>query len=234
VIADDDLSLRRASAAHVFVAAEDLTGDGAIAVDEFTGRHLIRALRLRDGEAVSVTDGSGRWRPTRFMRAGSTALLEPDGPVHEQDRAALATIAAAMPKGDRLDLLVQKTTELGVDRLVLLHCERSVVRWKGDRVERQLTRLQRIADEACRQSRRVWRASVEGPLDALSVLPACAVAEPGGRPIAAGDVSVAIGPEGGWSEGELAVAGDAVDLGTTVLRTETAAMAAATLMMACR
>lgn len=232
--ADDDLALRRGSAAHVLVSAELLVGDSSIALDENTERHLLRVLRLRDGEDISVTDGAGRWRPTTLRHVGDGALLEPDGPVREHARLAATTIAAAIPKGDRLEQLVQKTTELGVDRLVLLHCERSVVRWKDDRIERQRARVQRIADEACRQSRRVWRMTVDGPVDAMSMLPTCAVAEPGGRAIAAGDASIAVGPEGGWSEEELRAAADTVDLGATVLRTETAAMAAATLMVAAR
>jgi 16S rRNA (uracil1498-N3)-methyltransferase len=136
------------------------------------------------------------------------------------------TIATAIPKGDRFDWLVQKVTELGVDRLVLLHAERSVVRWKPDRVARHLERARRVADEALRQSRRVWRLQIDGPFGAGEVLGEYAVAEPGGRPIGVGDVSVAIGPEGGWSAAELAVAGDRVGLGPTILRTETAVIAA--------
>ena len=232
--ADDDLLLRRGTAAHVLVSAELLMGDSSIALDEHTERHLLRVLRLRDGEDISVTDGAGRWRPTTLRHVGDGMLLEPDGPVREYARLAATTIAAAVPKGDRLEQLVQKTTELGVDRLVLLHCKRSVVRWKDDRIDRQRARLQRIADEALRQSRRVWRMTVDGPIDAMSMLPTCSVAEPGGRAIAAGDVSIAVGPEGGWSEDELRAAADTVDLGATVLRTETAAMAAATLMAAAR
>lgn len=232
VMHDEDLSVRRASAAHVFVPVDRLAVDAPIALDDDVERHLVRVLRLRDGEAVTITDGEGRWRPTRFRSEGS--MLEPDGALRRCERSVSSTIGTAMPKGDRLDQLVQKTTELGIDRLVLLHCERSVVRWKGDRIERQRARLQRIADESCRQSRRVWRLEVEGPVEALSMLPSCAVAEPGGRVIGAADVAIAIGPEGGWSASELERAGDLVDLAGTVLRTETAAMAAATLMMAAR
>jgi 16S rRNA (uracil1498-N3)-methyltransferase len=137
-----------------------------------------------------------------------------------------------MPKGDRLDWLVQKVTELGVDRLVLLHCDRSVVRWKDDRRDGQLARLQRIADEACRQSRRVWRLRLDGPVDAAAVLAEYVVAEPGGRPLTASDRVVAVGPEGGWSDRELLLARDRASLGDTILRTETAAISAATLCVA--
>jgi 16S rRNA (uracil1498-N3)-methyltransferase len=154
-------------------------------------------------------------------------VLEPVTDVQvEPPQPQPVTIATAIPKGDRFDWLVQKVTELGVERLVLLHAERSVVRWKTDRVDRHLERAQRIADEALRQSRRVWRLHIDGPFTAVDVLAKFTVAEPGGRPLAPGDVSVAIGPEGGWSEAELAVAAGRVDLGPTILRTETAVIAA--------
>jgi 16S rRNA (uracil1498-N3)-methyltransferase len=230
--AADDLTLRRSSAAHVFVAPEQL--DGAITLDEVTERHLDRVLRLRDGEPVSITDGAGRWRQARLFRSVEGIRLEPAGDVREHEQHIPMTLAVAMPKGDRLDQLVQKTTELGIDALVLLHCERSVARWKDDRVDWQRARLQRIADEACRQSRRVWRVAVEGPVAASAILTDAVVAEPGGRPLDARDTLVAIGPEGGWSERELESAGDRVDLGHTVLRTETASIVAAALMMAAR
>jgi 16S rRNA (uracil1498-N3)-methyltransferase len=235
-VADDtELNQRRAASAHVFTTAWQLELDGPMAIDESTERHLGRVLRLRDGEVVTVTDGAGRWRATRVRRTVDRIELEPDGRViREEPRHGELTIATALPKGDRLDQLVQKTTELGVDHLVLLHCDRSVVRWRADRVDRQRARLVRIADEACRQSRRIWRVSILGPVDAASVLPDASVAEPGGRAVLAADAVVAIGPEGGWSPEELAAAGDRVDLGGNVLRTETAAMAAAALAMAAR
>ena len=127
----------------------------ALSIDDDTDHHLRRVLRLRDGESVSVTDGAGRWLLADVVLDGSSLALEAAGEiVVEAARTDPFTIATAMPKGDRLDWLVQKVTELGADRIVLLHAERSVVRWKAARVESQLARLQRISDEACRQSRR--------------------------------------------------------------------------------
>lgn len=82
------------------------------------------------------------------------------------------------------------------------------------------------------QSRRVWMPSIDGPVPAASVLPGAVVAEPDGRELRAGDTTVAVGPEGGWAADELAAAREAVSLGDTVLRVETAAVAAAVLMMA--
>lgn len=221
-----DRSALRHTSAHVLVSAETLVSDGILTVDDAVEHHLRRVLRLRDGDTVSATDGEGRWRLARAIVA-PTVLLEPITDVHvETAHPRPITIATAVPKGDRVDWLVQKVTELGIERLVLLDAERSVVRWKQDRVAHHLERARRIADEALRQSRRVWKLQIDGPFSARDVLAGYAVAEPGGRPMGPGDVSVAIGPEGGWSDAELQIAGDRVDLGPTILRTETAVISA--------
>ena len=141
------------------------------------------------------------------------------------------TVAVTPPKGDRLEWLVAKCTEVGVDRIVLLEAERSVVRWRGDRADKQLERLRRIAVEASMQSRRVWLPVLEGPVAALTFLPDVTVAEPGGAPVTGLISTIAVGPEGGWSSAELASAGGRVSLGDQILRTETAAVAAAVLMV---
>jgi len=213
----------RHSAAHVLVddAAAPQLDDGA-------RHHLRRVLRLRDGDVVTVTDGAGSWRPCRLGPDG----LEPDGDVVVTSPPRSVTVAVAPPKGDRLEWLVQKCTEVGVARLVLVDAERSVVRWDPDRATKQLDRLRRIAAEAALQSRRTWLPEVVGPCPAADVLPDAAVAEPGGRPVAPADACIAVGPEGGWSPGELARAADRVSLGPNVLRVETAAVVAATLMVA--
>jgi 16S rRNA (uracil1498-N3)-methyltransferase len=217
-----DEALRR-SAAHVLVddAAAPQLDDGA-------RHHLRRVLRLRDGDVVTVTDGAGSWRPCRLGPGG----LEPDGDVVVTTTPRPVTVAVAPPKGDRLEWLVQKCTEVGVARLVLVDAERSVVRWEPDRATKQLDRLRRVAAEAALQSRRTWLPEVVGPYPAADVLPDAAVAEPGGRPVAPADACIAVGPEGGWSPGELARAADRVSLGPNVLRVETAAVVAATLMVA--
>ena len=221
------MDLLRSTSTHVLVDPEQL---GALSIDDATVHHLRRVLRLRDGERVSLTDGAGRWLLASVCMDGSSMTLEAAGEiVTEPPRTDTFTLAVAMPKGDRLDWLVQKVTELGVDRLVLLHADRSVVRWKPDRVETQLARLRRIADEACRQSRRVWRVEIDGPIEASILLADFVVAEPGGRRLASSDRSVAVGPEGGWSSDELDAARDQVSLGSNILRTETAAVAATAL-----
>lgn len=208
----------RRSAAHVVVGDVD-----APALTDATAHHLLAVLRLRDGERVTVTDGAGRWRACVL----SGGALEPAGePQLVEAPASPFTLLVAIPKADRPEWLVQKATELGVDRIVLLHAARSVVRWDGERGRRHVDKLRRVAVEAAMQSRRVRLPAIEGPVDARAVLADAVVAEPGGRPLSAHDRAVAIGPEGGWTDDELAVAHDRVGLGSTVLRVETAAVAA--------
>lgn len=219
-----DRSLR-GSSAHVLVADVERP---VASVDGM--HHLRRVLRLRDGEPVTVTDGAGRWRVCAF----GNERLEPVGEIRSEHPTALLTIAVAAPKGDRLEWLIAKCTEVGVDRIVLLDAERSVVRWKKERVATQLDRLRRVASEAAMQSRRVWLPEIAGPVVPDDILSSAAVAEPGGRPVVKKDVSIAVGPEGGWSPDELALATDTVSLGPNVLRVETAAVAAAVLMVRAR
>ena len=227
---EHDRSALRSTSTHVLVDTDLLANTGAISLDDDTEHHLRRVLRLRDGESVSVTDGHGRWCLAVAVRDGNTVRLEATSAITAEPTPSRSiTIAAAIPKGDRLDWMVQKVTELDVGRLVLLHADHSVVRWKPDRVDHHLMRVQRVADEALRQSRRVFRLTIDAPGPAVDVLGGYVLAEPGGRPLAAADTAVAIGPEGGWSSAELDVGGDRIDLGCTILRTETAAVAVSTL-----
>lgn len=210
-------ALRR-SAAHVVV--DDVR---APVLDDDAQHHLVRVLRLRAGEVVTVTDGAGAWRSCRF----ADGLLEPDGEVHTvARRESPISVGFAIPKADRPEWIVQKLTELGADRIVVLHADRSVVRWDDDRAAKHLVKLRRIVLESIHQCRAVWLPSVDGPVEAATFLPAAAAAEPGGRSLRAGDRTIAVGPEGGWSDAELAAAADRVSLGSTVLRVETAALTA--------
>ena len=211
----------RHSAAHVFVASVD---DPSLDPDD--AHHLLRVLRLRDGEPVSVSDGLGSWRLTTLTAGALVPAgdvhLDPDG--HRRRRV----VVTAIPKGDRVEWMVQKLTELGVDEIVLLHSARSVVRWDGVRAAKQLPRLARIAREASMQSRRVWLPVVRGPVEfsEVAATPGAALAEPD-APRLSTHSCVVIGPEGGFSDQELAVEMPRVSVADTILRVETAAVAVA-------
>ncbi len=216
----------RSSAAHVFVASVEVPEPSP---DDL--HHLVRVLRLRDGEVVTVSDGVGAWRVTEL--AGGA--LVPCGEVQGVEAPQRCTIASAIPKGDRLEWMVQKLTEVGVTEIVLVHCARSVVRWDGDRAAKQLARLQRVAREAAVQSRRVWLPTLRGPVPfaEAAAIPGAVLAEPDGQPGIAAS-AVIIGPEGGFSAEELSLPLARLRLVDTVLRVETAAVVAASALLTTR
>ena len=133
------------------------------------------------------------------------------------------------PKGDRLDWMVQKLTELGADRLVLLHAER--FRPVGRRTSRpQHDRAVRVSLEACRRAVGVWSMRDRRCRCPRSrCCQTCVVAEPGGRPVVSSDDTDRHRTGGRWSNAELEATRGTVSLGANILRVETAAIAAATL-----
>lgn len=212
---------------HVFV--DDLD-DPTLSADD--RHHLERVLRLRAGQPLTISDGRGRWRACRYG-----VPLEPIDEVHVEERARPElTVGFAPVKGDRPEWVVQKLTELGIDRILVLATDRAVVRWEGERGRRQLVRLTRVAREASMQCRRCHLPDVDGILATAiaGALPTAVRADRGGRPLTAADRVVLVGPEGGWSPDEQSAVPDAVALGAHVLRAETAAVAAGTLVTAIR
>jgi len=209
----------RHSAAHVFV--ESLHHP---VPDPDDVHHLFRVLRLRDAEVVTVSDGAGGWRETVVDGGALRVVGEP----HCEAMPRSFTVLTAIPKGDRAEWMVQKLTEIGVDEITFLHCERSVVRWEGERADRQLTRMRRVAREAAMQSRRVWLPVLGGPepFDAVVGRTGAVLADPTGPNGPVPSVLV-IGPEGGFSPSELECGLALVSLGESVLRVETAAIVAA-------
>jgi 16S rRNA (uracil1498-N3)-methyltransferase len=226
-------------AAHALVEAAALVSGLGIELPDDTVRHFVRVLRLRTGEGVSVTDGSGGFRscvvPLDFASSGR---LEPTGEARRSQRSEPSVaVGLALSKGDKPELAVQKLTELGVDRIALFASERSVVRWDdGEKAARNLTRLRSVAVEALQQSRGLFLPSVElSNFDELASEAGVVRADAGGRaPSLQTDRLVLIGPEGGWSEGERDRLPVAVSIATNVLRAETAAIATAALWVAMR
>jgi len=215
------------SKAHAFV--DDL---GAPALSADDRHHLERVLRLRAGDEVTVSDGAGGRLRCRFGPA-----LEPATEIERVPRPAPAvTVGLAVVKGQRPEWAVQKLTEIGVDRIVPLLSARSVVRWPPGEAGGQLARLRRVAREAAMQSRRVWLPVVAGvtPVEELAAERGAALAHPGAGPPALDRPVVLVGPEGGWDDAELAAAPALVGLGPSVLRSETAALVAGTLLCALR
>jgi 16S rRNA (uracil1498-N3)-methyltransferase len=221
--------------AHVF--AERL--DDRITIEGDDGHHLQRARRVRAGETVTVADGHGRWRAyTVVASAGGEVQLDALTLLaHEPPLAPRLTVACSLTKGQKPELAVQKLTELGVDRIMVVEAARSVVHWDDDKVSAAFSRLERVAREAAMQSRRAWIPVVDGPVSPVELagFPGLVVGAPDGvaadrlPPPPGGEWVVAIGPEGGFDAEELRTFGAAprLAIGPFVLRAETAAIASA-------
>ncbi len=226
-----------------FVPAGSLAGATATIGGEPL-HHLRTVLRLGPGAEVLLCDGEGatcRVRLDTLGREQGTATVLARW--QEAERCCPLRLLQGLPKGDKLELVLQKGTELGVTVFQPVLCARSLARPDGRRGER----WQRIADEAARQSRRPCLPRVEAPgtlADALA-----RVSEPlrlvlweeSGRPLNAAlpaqppaGVALLVGPEGGLTAAEVAAAEAAgfvaVHLGPRILRTETAGLAVAAVL----
>jgi 16S rRNA (uracil1498-N3)-methyltransferase len=222
------LRARADAAAQVFVG--DLA---AVVLDEADRHHLVRVLRLRPGERVVACDGAGSWRLCALTGDG---CLDPAGEVATEPAPA-ADVAVWLPalKGDRAEWAIAKLTELGVDEIGLLRCERASVRLDAATVDRVLARWRRVAREAACQSRRTRLPTILGPLDVEAALSAGALrCDLEGAAQVAAPRSLVVGPEGGWSEAERGSSETSFGLADGVLRTETAAVVAGVVVTASR
>jgi 16S rRNA (uracil1498-N3)-methyltransferase len=216
---------------------------GAVELTGPEAHHLATVCRLRPGAAVCLFNGDGRQYPARVQHVAKRAVQLDVLGVEEPPRElpVALEVAAALPKGDRGPFLVEKLTELGVTAFVPLASERSVVQPR----EGKMDRLHRHVIEASKQCGRNVLMRIDDLADWASYGRGgksgeiCVLAHPGGAeqlddvlamPQAAA-VRVAVGPEGGFTDAEVALAREAgwhlVDLGPRTLRIETAALALA-------
>ena len=212
--------------------------------------HVTKVLRMGEGDALILFDGRGGEWSARLHRVGKgmAAVLESFDDADREPPIRI-TLVQGVPAADKMDWIVQKGTELGIAGIRPVVARRSVVRLSGERMERRVTHWQAVAVAACEQCRRN-RVPVVAPLVDLmqyfAEQPAPGehrlMLAPGAEPRLkdleppAGPVTLLVGPEGGFDEGELAAARltgfRAISLGPRVLRTETAGMAALAAMMA--
>ena len=188
--------------------------------------HLRTVLRVRSGEEVVVTDGRGSWS---LCQVGDVGLARVT-PVHVDPATPATTLYLAPLKGDRSEWAVAKATELGVSRIVPLVSRRLVVRFKGETKDKIVSRWRRIGAEAVGQCRRTYDVVVDDPLNVVDVPADVCVADFSGGGDWTGVRSVASGPEGGWDPEEWGSLRRRLALGRTVLRAETAAVVAASLL----
>jgi 16S rRNA (uracil1498-N3)-methyltransferase len=216
-----------AGEAHAFVA--DLDRPELLPEDR---HHLERVLRLRTDAPITISDGKGAWRWAAF---GPTLAVQGEIALVPLPEPAV-TVGFALLKGERPELVVQKLTEIGVDRIVPVRADRCVVHWDGERAERHLARLQRVAREAAMQCRRAWLPEIRpvATTRRLAAEPGAVLADASGDAPDLSHPLVLVGPEGGWSDAERELAVPRVALGPHVLRAETAAIVAGSLLVARR
>lgn len=193
-------------------------------------------LRLRAGDEVRVFDGEGREFACRIGSIGKRdvvlAVIEEVEPASPESRLDL-TLAAAILKGEKFELVVQKAVELGVNRLIPLQTVRCDV--KPDNAEKRLERWRKIALEAAKQSGRARLMEIGKIVGLESVLASeeCVLfsERDGGSFSSFGEgkkITAIVGPEGGWDDSELILAGNRgckiVTLGGRIMRAETAAI----------
>ena len=227
----------------VLAAPGSLVAGASVILDPAEAHHL-RVRRAASGEEIRLLDGEGVLAQGR-LRLGSEAVVEVET-VERLARPAPLTLAVGAGDRDRFLWLVEKAAELGVTDLVPLETERTAgvaSRLRGDRLER----LRRRAREALKQCQTAWAPRVHEPL-AIAEFTASPrpglrwLASTGGAPpppaLDTSPITVAIGPEGGFTAAETAlmerVGYRPVSLGDRVLRFETAALAAAAIVGSAR
>lgn len=211
-----------------------------VALPEEVAHHATRVLRLRDGDKLVLFSGRGGEAHARLRVEGKRAWGLIDGvDAIERESPLALTLVQSLVASDKLDWVIEKATELGVHRVVIAPASRSVIKLDAARLEKRLAHWREIAISACCQCGRNripavdYFASLAQALDSAQGQQRYILA-PGARsPLALrglGSAVFAVGPEGGFSEEELAAAESLGYqrslLGTRVLRTETAGLAA--------
>jgi 16S rRNA (uracil1498-N3)-methyltransferase len=237
--------------ARFFVSGDSIKQNKAV-ITGSDAKHIARVLRLLPGEVIWLAAGDNREFAARITKitnqevvceiiAGKEICTEP--PVQ-------ITLYQGLPKGGKMELVVQKSTELGVSRIVPVICERTIVRLDPAKADQRRIRWQRIAAEAAKQSRRTVIPEVSEPLTldkaleqlsrgVLALMPweeeiGCGI----GAVLKKGikkEAAVFIGPEGGFSRREADLARSngvfLVSLGPRIIRTETAGIVALAVIL---
>lgn len=226
---------------RIFVEQKLVSGKG-VGLPEQAGLHLTRVLRLDPGAQLTLFDGTGGEYQGTLERDGKKwwAKVGAHDPVERESPLSI-TLLQGVARGERMDLIIQKATELGVARILPVLLERSVVKLDERQRARRLEHWRAIAVAACEQCGRNRVPEVPEPralADAIAALPErgarCLLAADGDTPLArvpaTEGATLLIGPEGGLADNEQKFARAngfiAYRIGPRILRTETAGLAA--------
>lgn len=227
----------------------ELPDEGAgVTLPDGASRHVVKVLRMGTGDALRLFDGRGREHDATIVEAAGrrarVTLLAAREPAAESPLKV--SLLQAVSRGERMDLVVQKTTELGVTGIQPVFTRRSVVRLEGDRARRRVEHWRGVAIAACEQCGRASLPDVRPPRKLEDALDACgpgvnrllldASAETAltAARVTGEEIALLTGPEGGLTATERQAAIESgftpVSLGPRVMRTETAAVVAVALI----
>ncbi|HHU32192.1 MAG TPA: 16S rRNA (uracil(1498)-N(3))-methyltransferase [Clostridia bacterium] len=239
---------------HRFFVEPNQISDKSITITGSDVQHILKVLRLEEGAILNIADGTGMEYKGSIVDKGKdfVRLSVIDRYYNSTESPVEVTLLQGLPKGDKMELIIQKCTELGVKKFVPVACQRSIVKLRPEKAKQKQARWQKISEEAAKQSRRSlipeitpvqtleealknikqdeallipWEEEKANNLkDALQPLKGkCR------------KVSILIGPEGGLTCEEVALAkaagGSIVTLGPRILRTETAGMVVVTMVL---
>jgi len=239
---------------HLFFVKPSQVSEEFITVTGSDVQHISKVLRLTKGAVLHIADGTGLEYKGTIVDKGQDyvrlAIIERYNNTSES--SVEITLLQGIPKGDKMELIIQKCTELGVKRFVPVACERSVVKLSPEKARLKQARWQKIAEEAAKQSRRGLLPEVlevqilEEALKNIQEDEALLIPweEEKANSLKASlqlmrgkqqRISILIGPEGGLTSEEVALAqrsgGSVVTLGPRILRTETAGLAVVAMVL---
>ncbi|MEZ5345775.1 MAG: 16S rRNA (uracil(1498)-N(3))-methyltransferase [Pyrinomonadaceae bacterium] len=226
-----------------YVKPEDIENDSAV-LDPEQAKHLKNVLRLAEGEKIRIFDGAGNEFLCEILvlrkNGADLSILRQVEPVSPESPLEL-TLAAALLKIDKFELVVQKAVELGVSKLVPLVTKRTDVKAKN--IEQKMTRWRKIITESSKQCGRAKLLEIAAPLEFEAFVKTLEgerilFAETGGESFETlkpdKKITAVIGPEGGWDDPEIGMARDngfhIITLGGRILRAETASISIAALI----
>lgn len=221
-----------------------------LTLPEAAANHLVRVLRLREGDRCVLFNGDGYDCDAVLVSAGKRdSIVEiVERRTIDNDSPLRITLLQGIARGEKMDLILQKATELGAARIVPVFADRTEVRLDGDRLLKRAAHWRSVVVSACEQSWRTRLPDIDAPCELRAAATCCDASlrlllDPEGEhslstlpAIADAQLVIAIGPEGGWSPRDrdiLRAAGfTGLRLGPRILRTETAGLAAIAALQA--